>query len=231
MRRLVSLLLVACLSLVPPAAITLADNSTWIRGYPQRAANGCVEYVAQWSDGSYTSTPWSCAPGTVFQRDGRLASRGYPQRAVIGCVGYVTQWSDGSFTWVPFECPPGVTYTKNAEPSLPAVRAFPIVKESKLGLGVYTSGGHVMVALQRMEPGLILIQEPKPEFAQDLRRNFPKAKIVGKRFQTNGQPLDNPRAQGAAYADYVAQLAVPLAGVVDAWQSYNEPIGGGEPAQ
>ena len=57
MRRLVILHLVACLSLVPPAAITLADDPTWFRGYPQRAANGCVEYVAQWSDGSYTSTP------------------------------------------------------------------------------------------------------------------------------------------------------------------------------
>ena len=142
--------------------------------------------------------------------------------------------------------PPSPTPTREATPtaaptvvpteragslaSPPPVRPFPIVKESKLGIGVYASGGHIMNALQVAEPGAILIQEPKVEFAQELRRNFPAAFIVGKRFRTDGQPLDNPRARGIAYADFVAELAVPLKGVVDAWQSYNEPIPGGNPA-
>ena len=43
-----------------------AGAVTWARGYPQLAANGCVEYVAQWSDGSYTWVPFSCPPGVTY---------------------------------------------------------------------------------------------------------------------------------------------------------------------
>ncbi len=69
-------------------------------------------FVAQWSDGTYSGTPWDCGPGTIAQRGDLTATRGYPQIAANRCVEYVTQWSDGSYTWVPFECPPGVTYFK-----------------------------------------------------------------------------------------------------------------------
>jgi hypothetical protein len=57
-----------------------------------------------------------------------------------------------------------------------------------------------------------------------VRGAYPKAFIVGRRYAAS-QPLDNPAARGAAYADYVAQLAVPLKGVVNAWMSYNEVNG------
>lgn len=63
--------------------------------------------------------------------------------------------------------------------------------------------------------------DPDPGFARSVRAAFPKAFIVGRRFVAS-QPLDNPAAQGTAFADYVAQLGVPLKGVVNAWMSYNE---------
>lgn len=84
----------------------------WVRGYPEIGPSGCVDYVAQWSDGSYSGTPWDCGEGTIARRGDLTATRGYPQVADNRCVEYVTQWSDGSYTWVPFECPPGVTYFK-----------------------------------------------------------------------------------------------------------------------
>lgn len=72
--------------------------------------------------------------------------------------------------------------------------------------------------------------DPDPGFARSVRAAFPKAFIVGRRFVSN-QPLDNPAARGAAFADYVAQLAVPLKGVVNAWMSYNEVTSFTSPAQ
>ena len=100
-----------------PEAIEAADQAIeqvefWVRGYPEIGPSGCVDYVAQWSDGTYSGTPWDCGPGTIAQRGELTATRGYPQFAANRCVEYVTQWSDGSYTWVPFECPPGVTYYK-----------------------------------------------------------------------------------------------------------------------
>jgi hypothetical protein len=52
---------------------------------------------------------------------------------------------------------------------------------------------------------------------------FPKAFIAGRRY-VREQPLDNPAQRGAAFADYVAQKAVPAKGLIDAWISYNEPV-------
>ncbi len=89
----------------------------WTRGYPEVGPSGCVDYVAQWSDGTYTATPWDCGPETVARRGDLTATRGYPQRAANGCIEYVTQWNDGSYTWVPFWCPAGVTYYKPGTPA------------------------------------------------------------------------------------------------------------------
>lgn len=97
-----------------------AQTATWVRGYPQQGASGCVEYVAQWSDGTFTATPWECPPGQVARMGTLTASRGYPQIATNGCTEYVTQWSDESFTWVPFNCPRGVVYTKPGGGGSPA---------------------------------------------------------------------------------------------------------------
>lgn len=63
--------------------------------------------------------------------------------------------------------------------------------------------------------------DPTIDFARAVRAQFPKAFIVGRRFVAN-QPLNDPANQGRAFADYVAQLAVPLKGIVNAWMSYNE---------
>lgn len=82
----------------------IAGQPYWERGYPQRTAAGGVEYVAQWSDGTFTAVPWeSPVPGLVAA---------YPQLAENGCIEYVARWSDGSYTWVPFECPRWEPYFK-----------------------------------------------------------------------------------------------------------------------
>ncbi|MCL4509295.1 MAG: hypothetical protein M1296_07195 [Chloroflexi bacterium] len=72
--------------------------------------------------------------------------------------------------------------------------------------------------------------DPSPDFARVVRAQFPKAFIIGRRYVAN-QPLNDPAAQGRAFADYVAQLAVPLRGVVNAWMSYNEESSYTNPAQ
>ena len=124
MRRMLSTAgLLGALLMVAPAGIAGAQSATWVRGYPEIGPSGCVDYVAQWSDGTYTSTPWDCGPGRTAQRGTVTASRGYPQLAANGCTEYVTQWSDGTFTWVPFSCPPGVVYVKPSETGGPAAGA------------------------------------------------------------------------------------------------------------
>jgi hypothetical protein len=77
-----------------------------------------------------------------------------------------------------------------------------------------------------MNPGVILLLEPDANFARSVRAAFPKAFIVGRRFFTS-QPLDDPSRRGREAADYVAQQAVPLKGVIDAWMSYNEVLENG----
>ena len=97
-----------------------------------------------------------------------------------------------------------------------------------MGVGVYAGGGgHIIDALMRAKPTVILLMDPDPALARDIRKWFPKAFIVGRRHLVD-QPLDNPEARGEQVADYIAQLAVPLKGVVNAWMSYNEVLGGGD---
>jgi len=93
---------------------------------------------------------------------------------------------------------------------------------TKMGVGVYSSGGGFLVeAIYRLRPSVILLMDPTVEFAREVRRWFPNAFIIGRRF-VKEQPLDDPEERGLAFADHVAALAVPLKGVVDAWMSYNE---------
>jgi hypothetical protein len=104
------------------------------------------------------------------------------------------------------------------------------LRVTKLGLGVYGSGGAFLSQMQNWRPSVVLLMDPDPDFARSVRAAFPKAFIVGRRFVTS-QPLDNPAARGAAFADYVAQLAAPLKGVVNAWMSYNEVTSFTSPTQ
>jgi len=98
------------------------------------------------------------------------------------------------------------------------------MRVTKLGLGVYGSGGAFLTDMAVWRPSVILLMDPTVDFARQVRQAYPHAFIVGRRFVSN-QPLDNPAARGAAFADYVAQLATPLKGVVNAWMSYNEVSG------
>ena len=75
--------------------------------------------------------------------------------------------------------------------------------------------------MDRARPSIILLMDPNIDFAENVRKMFPKAFIVGRKYVAD-QPLDNPGERGRAFADEVAKVAVPLKGVVDAWMSYNE---------
>ncbi|MBI2908511.1 MAG: hypothetical protein HYX92_12775 [Chloroflexi bacterium] len=104
----------------------------------------------------------------------------------------------------------------------------PVTRHSKMGVGVYSmGGGHLIHALKRIQPGVILLMDPDPAFARDVRKLFPNAFIVGRRYFRE-QPLDNPQLRGERAADHVAALAAPLKGVVNAWVSYNEPLMSGD---
>lgn len=116
-------------------------------------------------------------------------------------------------------------------PRPPTPTPFPRVpsnKVTKMGVGVYLhGGGHAINTLIRAQPTVILLQDPDPAFAQEVRYWFPKAFIIGRLFLAE-QPLDNPEQRGTALADRIAQLAVPLKDTVNAWQSYNEPVSAGD---
>jgi hypothetical protein len=94
---------------------------------------------------------------------------------------------------------------------------------TKLGLGVYASGGGMLPVLDQARPSIILLMDPTVDFAQEVRRRFPKSFIVGRIYAAD-QPLDNPVQRGTDFADLVAGTAVPLKGIVNAWMSYNEVV-------
>jgi hypothetical protein len=110
-------------------AVSAQNSVIWIRSYPQQVISHCISYVAEWSDGTFSQTPWQCDPGfrsTIIYKlpDGTVektieASPGYSQMASNGCIEYVTAWSDGTYTLVPFSCPPGVVYVKPAQSLAP----------------------------------------------------------------------------------------------------------------
>ena len=104
----------------------------------------------------------------------------------------------------------------------------PIVTNTKLGVGLY--GGVPIDTLRTMRPALFLLEDPDPQAARDLRANFPKGLIIGRRFVPDGDPSlancqdggEDHEAKGAAFADTIAKTAVPLQGVIDAWVGDNE---------
>jgi hypothetical protein len=113
-RAFSSLLATSLLFLAFTKASTMAEAQVprWVQSYPQRGASGCVEYVARWSDGTYTATLWDCPPGKVAHLGALSARQGYMEIAPNGCTEYITEWSDTVYTSVPVTCPPGVVYYK-----------------------------------------------------------------------------------------------------------------------
>jgi hypothetical protein len=98
------------------------------------------------------------------------------------------------------------------------------MRATKLGVGLYDSGGAYLPELDRLRPSVILLMDPKQDFAESVRRMFPTAFIIGRVFDQK-QPLDNPAQRGVEFADRVAQQAIPLRGAVDTWMGYNEITG------
>jgi hypothetical protein len=104
----------------------------------------------------------------------------------------------------------------------------PVIRngDNKWGVGVYKDSNRVVDLLRETQPGVILLMDPTEGWARRVREAAPNAFIVGRRFRAeDDQPLDQPEARGEEFADWVAELAVPLKGVVDAWMSYNEVLG------
>jgi hypothetical protein len=116
MRKLVLAAIVAiALAGVPQARPAEAQQLvTLVRMYPQHAWNGCLEYVAQWNDGSYTVVPWICPPGVWPVRNDRPvpAVRSWTERTRSGGIQYVALWADGVYTGVPAWYPPGLLPVK-----------------------------------------------------------------------------------------------------------------------
>jgi hypothetical protein len=98
--------------------------------------------------------------------------------------------------------------------------------DNKWGVGVYKDSNRVVDLLRETQPGVILLMDPSEGWARKVRETVPNAFIVGRRYRAEtDQPLDHPQERGEEMADWVAELAVPLRGVVDAWMSYNEVLG------
>ncbi|MBV9120542.1 MAG: hypothetical protein JOZ39_07520, partial [Chloroflexi bacterium] len=120
--------------------------------------------------------------------------------------------------------PPAATATP--APTLPPTPVGTVITDTKLGVGVYSTTMD-MNTVRLFRPSAILIQEPDPRTAHNYRDNFPKALIVGRHYVPDGDPLlahcgdpaEDHRAKGVAFADFIARSAVPLKGVVDAWVS------------
>ncbi|MCS6803043.1 MAG: hypothetical protein RMM58_15655 [Chloroflexota bacterium] len=84
------------------------------RVYSEISRNGCLTYVAQWSDGSYTIVPWVCPfPVVPLRNDAPVpVVRSYQERGREGCLWFVSLWADGVYTGVPWSCPFGVVPIK-----------------------------------------------------------------------------------------------------------------------
>jgi len=128
----------------------------------------------------------------------------------------------GSTATPPTAAPPTAALTTPPRPTLTPERP-PISKVTKWGVGVYREGNAMFDDVYTTQPGVVLLMDPSEGWARRVRAVLPRAFVVGRYYQNEAsQPLDNPEARGAAFADAVAVKAVPLRGVVDAWVSYNE---------
>ena len=47
-------------------------------------------------------------------------------------------------------------------------------------------GGTALDTVRQMRPGVVLVQDPSPDAAQQLRQSFPQALIVGRHFVPDG---------------------------------------------
>lgn len=107
----------------------------------------------------------------------------------------------------------------------PFIPPTPRNGDNKWGVGVYRTSNEVLATVRETQPGVVLLMDPDEGWARKVREAAPNAFIVGRRYRReDDQPLDNPVARGEDMADWVAELAVPMKGVVDAWMSYNEVV-------
>lgn len=111
MKRSIVAALLIIAGIVLPAVPANAQTVVWVRTFERIGPNACIEYVAEWSDRSYTAAVVDCAGQEVWAGD--LMYLGYFETiGPDGCREGVSYWSNGEFTWVPLECPVGIEYVK-----------------------------------------------------------------------------------------------------------------------
>ncbi len=181
---------------------------------------------------SATYTPTTVAvnesPAPTPTPEAGPATSGTPSTIFIPGITSGGGFSVGSVPATPTSTPMPAATTGPPPPTLTATPTRGPIRITKLGLGVYASGGAMLPLLDQSRPSVILLMDPTVDFAQEVRKRFPKAFIVGRIYEAN-QALDNPGQRGANFADRVAALAVPLKGTVDAWMSYNEVAASDQP--
>lgn len=104
----VALVIVAVLMLAPPAAA--AGPPGYLRGYPERISDSCVQWVTQWADG-YSRVPLpGCQVWPVRKSDGTIfdgmqyITRIFTEMHDDGCSWLVAQLVNGEYLKEPYQC-------------------------------------------------------------------------------------------------------------------------------
>jgi hypothetical protein len=113
----------------------------------------------------------------------------------------------------------------------PQATPFPAGPPSKLGLFVAWVHSQILDLVDTGNVTLIKTLEMDPAFLADIKARSPKTLIVG-RATLEQVDLNRPdmKAEARHAADAVLSLALDgrRAGLVDAWEGYNEPVAGDE---
>ncbi len=128
------------------------------------------------------------------------------------------------------EPPPSATPQPTATPT-PRPTPFPAGPPTKLGLFVAWYEPQIMDLIATRNVALLKTLELDPAFLADVRARSPQTIIVGR--VELGQ-VDLGQADAAAEARRAVEAVLPLAldgrraGLVDAWEGFNEPVAGDE---
>ncbi|MBN1138004.1 MAG: twin-arginine translocation signal domain-containing protein [Anaerolineae bacterium] len=126
--------------------------------------------------------------------------------------------------------PPSATPHPTATPTPPPT-PFPAGPPTKLGLFVAWHHPQTMELIATGNMALLKTLELDPAFLADVRARSPRTIIVGR---VELDQVDLGRADPAAEARRAVEAVLPLAlderraGLVDAWEGFNEPVAGDE---
>ena len=99
------------------------------------------------------------------------------------------------------------------------------MRATKLGVGLYDSGGAYLPELDRLRPSVILLMDPKPDFAADVCGRCSRRRSSSAGYTTRTSRSTTHRS-GASSSRIESRARLCLfAGYVDAWMGYNEVTG------